>query len=97
MDKARALIRITLAFCLLALLLSIVDFAAFTDIYHEFVGTRVPEMLDITVPDDLIARTSTTLEWRLAQFSWLFRVAFLVFCAAALVNLNKKLASEHRD
>lgn len=92
MDKDRSLIRIALAFCLLSLLFTIVDFGALTDIYHDFMGTRIPELLDISIPDHLMARTSTTLEWRVAQFSWCFRVAFFVFCAAVLIRLNRKPA-----
>ena len=86
-----------LAFCLLSLFLTIVDFGAFTDIYHDFMGTRVPELLDISVSDDLIARTSTKLEWRMAQFSWFFRVAFFIFCAGVLIKLSKKLESRQQE
>lgn len=93
MDKARTLIHITLALCILSLFLTIVDFGAFTDIYHDFMGTRVPELLDISVSDDLLARTSTTLEWRMAQFSWFFRVMFFIFCAGVLVFLNRRKAT----
>jgi len=97
MDKARTLIQVTIAFCFLSLLLTVVDFAAFTDIYHGFMGTRVPELLDVTVSDDLLARTSTTLEWRMAQFSWFIRVAFFIFCAGVLIRLNRTLSTARQE
>jgi hypothetical protein len=93
MDKTKTLIQITLGFCLLSLLLSVADFGAFTDIYHDFMGTRVPEMLDITVSDDLLARTSTTLEWRMAQLSWFVRVVFFIFCAGVMIRLSRRFSS----
>ena len=91
MDKSRTLIHITLALCFLALVLAIVDFGAFTDIYHDFMGTRVPELLEISVSEILLERTSTRLEWAVARFSWFVRIAILMICIGVLLKLGRKL------
>ncbi|MGB2907795.1 MAG: hypothetical protein WBB73_11855 [Candidatus Aminicenantaceae bacterium] len=91
MDKSRTLIHITLALCFLALILALVDFGAFTDIYHDFMGTRVPELLDISVSGVQLERTSTGLEWAVARFSWIVRIAILMICIGLLFKLNRGL------
>jgi hypothetical protein len=91
MDKNQKLIQLCVALCSLALFLAFVDFGAFTDIYHDFMGTRVAEQLDVTVPEYLTQRTSTSLEWGAARISWLLRVGVLVLCIGTLLRLRRGL------
>jgi hypothetical protein len=94
MDKTRTLIHIAVALCSLALILAVMDFGAFTDIYHDFMGTRVPELLDIQVSADQIQRTSTSLEWGAARISWFLRVTILILCIGTLFKLRQGMDRE---
>ena len=97
MKKPQNLIAITGVLCLFALFLTIVDFAAFTDIYHDFMGTRVPGWLNISVSETLLDRTSTKLEWSFAKFSWFFRFAFFIFCIIVLKKISNKLEMTQQE
>lgn len=78
MDKTKRLVYITVIFCFIALILTIADFLAFTDIYHDFIGTRVLEMLNLSIGEDLPDWTATKGEWGIVQVSWVFRFLFFV-------------------
>ena len=73
--------------CIIGFLLTIADFMALTDIYHDFIGTRVLEQLESSTAQGLSAWTSTPGEWGILRISFLFRLFFFGFCAYVITRL----------
>jgi hypothetical protein len=91
MKKNRTLIYIIIVLCAVGFLLTISDFLALTDIYHDFIGTRVQEQLGVTIGTDLPEWTAAKGEWGLLRVGYIFRFLFFVFSAAVLTKLANNL------
>ncbi len=87
MKKPRRAIHLIIVLCIMAFLLTVLEFLALQDIFHEYVSTRVLEKLDITLSGDLPDWTSTRGEWGVVRFGYLFRFAFFIICFAVLYKL----------
>ena len=82
---------IVIVLCVAGFLLTIADFLALHDIHRDYIGTEVIKLLDITIGEDLPGWVATKDEWGIVRVSYLFRFAFFIFCAVALIKLaNKK-------
>ena len=79
-----------IALCVVGFLLTISDFMALTDIYHDFIGTRVVEQIKLTVGQDLPEWTSTPGEWSILRISFVFRLVFFGFCAYVMTRLSNR-------
>ena len=73
------------------------EFLAKQDIYHDYIGTRVLEMIDSTSAEKLPSWTSTKGEWDILRYSWLFRVIFFVFLLGVLVKFINKLEPKQQE
>ena len=91
MKKTERLVSIILALSIIAFMLTLFEFLATQDIYHEYIGTTVLDMLDKTTAENLPGWTSTYGEWFLLRVSWLFRVLFFIFLIVVLLKLINKL------
>ena len=90
MEKTEKIQRIIIALCVLGFLLTIADFLALHDIHHDFIGTEVVKLLDITIGEDLPAWTAAKGEWGIVRVSYLFRFIFFILCAALLSKILHK-------
>ena len=93
MRKARLMTTITMCFCALVFLLTILDFAALHDIKKDYVSKSILEDLNIsplgTIPD----WTSTAGEWRVVTISYCARFLFVVFTMVVLFYLRRGIRS----
>ncbi len=76
-----------IALCIIGFLLTIADFMALTDIYHDFIGTRILEQLKSPVVQNLPGWTSTPGEWGILRISFLYKIFFFGFCAYVMIRL----------
>ena len=94
MKKTERLVSIILALSIIAFMMTVFEFLATQDIYHEYIGTTVLDMLDKPTVDNLPGWTSTYGEWFFLRISWLFRVLFFIFLIVVLIKLINKLEPE---
>ncbi len=90
MGKNKKILGIVIFLCVVGFLLTIADFLALHDIHHDYIGTEVIKLLDITIGEDLPAWVATKDEWGIVRVSYLFRFVFFILCAAVLIKLTKK-------
>jgi hypothetical protein len=88
MEKYHKILGIIIVLCVVGFLLTIADFLALHDIHHDFIGTEVVKLLDITIGEDLPEWTATKGEWDIVRVSYIFRLMFFVSCAIVLVRLK---------
>jgi hypothetical protein len=78
MSKDQKLLTMTLIFCIIILLMTLFDMAAYHDIARDYVSSSILKGPDITLSGDLPAWTATKGEWNLVNISWISRVLFFV-------------------
>ncbi len=90
MSKDQKLLTASLIFCIIVLLMTLIDMAAYHDIAKDYVSTSVLDSLDITLSGDLPDWTATKGEWDLVNVSWLSRILFFILNIVVLSRcLNK--------
>jgi len=94
MKKTEKLVSIILALSIIAFMMTLFEFAATQDIYHEYIGTTILDMLDKTTAENLPGGTSTYGEWFFLRISWLYKVLFFIFLIVVLIKLLNKMEPE---
>lgn len=94
MKKTERLVSIILALSIIAFMMTLFEFAATQDIYHQYIGTTVLDMLDKTTAKNLPGGTSTYGEWFFLRISWLYKVLFFIFLIVVLIKLLNKMEPE---
>lgn len=75
---------LTLILGIISIVLMILSFLASTDIYHDYIGTRIISDGVISNSDDLLEWTNCKSEWRLLQIDYFIRVVFMILCTVVL-------------
>ena len=83
----------TLLFCVLVLILTILDFAALHDIKQDYVSQYILDSLKISFSEHLPNWTSTEGEWRIVSLSLYLRFIFFILNIGLLVYFYRKLVS----
>ena len=95
MKNASTLIKISLVFCLFAFVMTIGDYLALHDIWHDYVSKKVIEAYRGHSVLNLPEWSETKLEWQLVTISGLIRIAYFVLSSVTLVVCLKTLT--HRQ
>ena len=88
---------ITLLFCGLILILTVLDFAALGDIKQDYVSEYILNDLKISLSEDLPNWTSTQGECYMVSLSLYLRFIFLILNMGLLAFFYRKLASNRRN
>lgn len=91
MKNLQTITVITLIFCVVVFLFTILDFASLHDIKQDYVSTHVLDYLNITLPKDLPDWTSTPGEWQIVTISFYSRFFFLILNFIVLVYCLRKV------
>lgn len=94
MNKDQKLLTAALIFCVIVLLMTLFDMAAYHDIAKDFVSTSVLDSLDITLSGDLPDWTATKGEWDLVNISWLSRILFFILNIIVLSRCLNKMKNK---
>jgi hypothetical protein len=94
MSKDQKLLTASLIFCVIVLLMTLFDMAAYHDIAKDYVSTSVLDSLDITLSGDLPDWTATKGEWDLVNISWLSRILFFVLNIIVLSRCLNKMKNK---
>lgn len=96
MKHLHGLTIVTLLLCIFVFVLTIGDYLALHDIWHDYVSQPILSSLDVSLSAGLPDWTETRGEWRLVTISFLARVVFLVLngitlflCVDALRRRNE--------
>jgi len=96
MQNLKIITKITLLFCGIVLMLTILDFAALTDIWKDYVSPQIIDRYSlanfVTLPD----WTSTTGEWSLVKISFYSRLLFFIFLIIAQIYIFRKITSTNK-
>ncbi|MHB8095725.1 MAG: hypothetical protein ACYDH0_12390 [Candidatus Aminicenantales bacterium] len=87
--NSKSLVRIAIGLCAIGFLLTVFNMLALQDIYHDYVGTRVLQSLDIPLSAELPEWTAAKTEWGIARVSTLFGFVVLGFSVFALYKLSR--------
>lgn len=85
---------ITLLFCILVFIFTILDFAALHDIHHDYVSSYILDYLKIDISKDLPDWTATVGEWQVVSFSLYSRFLFFILNIIVLIYFYRKIASK---
>ena len=95
MKRLPLLIKSSLALSVITLIMTIGDFLALNDIWHDYVSRQVIESVGDNVLAKLPAWSETKLEWRMVQISELTGLLYLLISSFTLMACLKIL--KHRD
>ena len=90
MKKLKSVTMLTILFCILVFILTLLDFAALHDIKNEYISKSILKYLNITLSSDPPYWTATEGEWQLVTFSLISRFLFLIFNIIVLFYLYRK-------
>ena len=82
---------ITLLFCVLVFVLTILDFAALHDIKQDYVSDYILNYLKISLSEDLPNWTSAEGEWNIVSLSLYLRFIFFILNIGLLVYFYKRV------
>ena len=91
MDRMKIVLSLTIAFCVIIILFSILDFACLHDIKNDYVSKKILNYLEIDIQQKLPEWTSTKGEWMCLLVSYILRLIFLVANLFVLFSCKKKL------
>ena len=91
MKNLKTITLITLIFCVIVFILTILDFAALHDIKQDYVSKNILDYLNITLLKDLPDWTSTTGEWQIVTISFYLRLFFFILNIFVLVYYIRKV------
>ena len=91
MKKTSILIKISLVLCFFTLLMTVCDYLALHDIWHDYVSKEVITAYGGNSVLNLPKWSETKLEWQLVNISGLFRIVYLIFSSVTLVACLKSL------
>ncbi len=94
MSKDQKLLTASLIFCIIVLLMTLIDMAAYHDIAKDYVSTSVLDSLDSTLSRDLPDWTATKGEWDLVNISWLSRILFFILNIIVLSRCLNKMKNK---
>lgn len=94
MSKDQKLLTASLIFCIIVLLMTLIDMAAYHDIAKDYVSTSVLDSLDTTLSGDLPDWTATKGEWDLVNISWLSRILFFILNIIVLSRCLNKMKNK---
>lgn len=97
MNNPQLLIKICLVFCFFTLLMTVGDYLALHDIWHDYVSKQVIAKYGgvntLNLPDWSEAR----LEWQMVTISGLIRVSYFIFSLLTFVICLKVLRKENQS
>ncbi len=91
MKNLQILIKVSLAIGTFALLLSVGNYLALHDIWHDYVSMRVIETYGGSTALNLPDWSETRLEWQMVTISELVRILYFIFSLATFVICLKAL------
>ncbi len=91
MKNLQILIKVSLAIGALALLLSVGNYLALHDIWHDYVSQQVIETYGDSAILNLPDWSETRLEWQMVTISELVRIIYFIFSLATFVLCLKTL------
>ena len=94
MKNIKTVTAITLLFCILVFMFTILDFAALHDIKQDYVSQYILDYLKINTSKDLPDWTGTEGEWQVVSFSLYSRYLFFILNIAVLIYLYRKDVSK---
>ena len=94
MKNIKAITIITLLFCILVFMFTILDFAALHDINKDYVSQYILDYLKIDTSQKLPDWTATKGEWQVVSFSLYSRFLFFILNIAVLIYLYRKIVSK---
>ncbi len=97
MKNPLLLIKISLVLCLVALVMTMGDYLALHDIWHDYVSKQVIENYGGNSVLDLPGWSETKLEWQMVNVSGVFRIVYLVFSFLTLIICLKTLRKKRRS
>ena len=93
MKNIKPITVITLLFCVVVSILTILDFAALHDIKQDYVSKNILIYLNIRLSEELPQWTSTTGEWQIVTISIYLRFLFFILNLAVLAHYIRKVPS----
>jgi hypothetical protein len=96
MKNLKTITLITLLFCVIVFILTILDFAVLHDIRQDYISHYILNYLKITISKDLPDWTSTEGEWQLVSLSLYLRFLFFFLNISVLVYFYRKVISKSR-
>jgi hypothetical protein len=91
MRNIKSLLTISLVFSSLIIIFIFLDFAAFHDIWNEYVSRQMIERFAITKSITLMNSSGTTGEWTLVNISFVSRFVFFIFLLFVLTHCMRKI------
>ena len=95
MKRTSTLIKICLALCVLSFLLTVGDYLALHDIWHDYVSKEVIESHIGSSVLNLPEWSETKLEWQMVNISGLIRIMGFVFSGVTLLVCLKILKKKN--
>lgn len=94
MKNLKIITIITLLFCVMVFMFTILDFLALHDIKQDYVSQHILNKLEISLNKDLPSWTSTEGEWQTVLFSLYSRFLFFILNIALLVFYYIKVVTK---
>ncbi len=91
MKNPQLLIKISLAIGFFAFLMTVGDYLALHDIWHDYVSKQVIETYSSSSTLNLPEWSETKLEWQMVNISGLIRIIYLIFSLTTLIICLKIL------
>ncbi len=97
MKKLKSITILTILFCIVVFILTLLDFASLHDIKNEYISKGILKHLDITLSNDPPYWTTTEGEWQLVTLSLISRFLFLIFNTIVLFYLYRQVISDNKS
>ena len=91
MKNLHTITKFAILFCVVVLLMTIMDFLALHDIRQDYLSKEIIDYLDLTISGEIPDWTETTGEWQLVGISFVSRFFFFIFIIILLLNYMKKV------